>query len=261
MLNLNNERKDSTMKGIICGGALLPSKVQTEFEKRFGVPIFEGYWLTETTSFSSFNPLIIEDRIVGSVGKTLPVNCMEILDEEGKILHAGEIGEICIRGYNVFYEYNKLPKQNQRVFRDDWFHSGDYGYKDDSGFFYIKGRKDDLIIRGGENIYPREIENVVYMYPGVKDCAVAGITHKIMGEEPVLFIETIDNKSIEKLDIINFIAKYLAKYKIPSKIIFMHDLADMKNIPKGPTNKLLRKNLKIYYEKNLLNKNKWNYQS
>ncbi|MCX7735828.1 MAG: acyl--CoA ligase [Candidatus Kapabacteria bacterium] len=252
LLSLQYERKDNTMKGIICGGALLPRTVQEEFESRFGIPIYEGYGLTETTSFATFNPLKIEERKIGSIGKTLPVNMVGIFDENFNELPVGEVGEICIKGYNVFSEYNNLPENTNQAFRNDWFHSGDFGYKDSDGFFYFRGRKDDLIIRGGENIYPREIENVVYMYPNVKDCVVIGGPHKIMGEELILFVETVDNKPIDKQSLIDFCSEHIAKYKIPSKIYITYELEGLKHIPKGPTNKILRKEVKKYYIENIL---------
>lgn len=252
LLSLQFERKDNTMKGIICGGALLPKTVQEEFEARFKIPIYEGYGLTETTSFATFNPLNPELRKIGSIGRQLPVNNVGIFDEYFNELPVGEIGEICIKGYNVFKEYNNLTDQTKNALRNNWFHSGDFGFKDSDGFYYFHGRKDDLIIRGGENIYPREIENIIYMFPGVKDCVVIGGPHKIMGEELVLFIETIDNKSLNKQELIEFCSKYIANYKIPSKIFFTHELDGMKTIPKGPTNKILRKEVKRFYIANLL---------
>jgi acyl-CoA synthetase (AMP-forming)/AMP-acid ligase II len=251
LLNYRIERKDQTLKGIICGGALLPKNVQIEFERRYNVPIYEGYGLTETTSFSCFNPYEIDRRKIGSIGIPLPINEMVIFDDEGGEKPDGEIGEICIRGYNVFLEYCNLPERNALAFRNGWFHSGDYGYKDADGFFHIKGRKDDMIIKGGENIYPREIENVVYMHDKVKDCAVVGVEHKLWGEEIVLFIETKDNKKLDREEIIELLRGKIADYKMPAEIYFIGETKDLKELPKGATNKILRKDLRAYYQKYL----------
>ncbi len=257
LLSYNRKRKDDTMQFIICGGALLPQRVQKEFEKKYHVPIIEGYGLTETTSFSSFNPRNIEERKEGSIGKELPINEMMIVDEYMSKLPDGEIGEIIIKGSNIFKKYNKLPVQTKQAFTGKWFRSGDYGYKDKDGFFYFKNRKDYLIIKGGENIYPREIENVIYNHPEVKECAVIGIPHKIWGEDIALFIER-NNDSLTKKMILSFINNKIAKYKIPSKIFFFDELEGMKVIPKGPTNKILRKIIISYYNEKISKKEKAN---
>jgi len=162
-----------------------------------------------------------------------------------------------IKGANVFKKYNKLPALTNRAFTGKWFHSGDYGYKDEDGFFYFKNRKDYLIIKGGENIYPREIENVVYNHPEVKECAVIGIPHKIWGEDIALFIER-NNNSLTKKMMLNFINNKIAKYKTPSKIFFFDELEDMKTIPKGPTNKILRKSIISYYNEKISKREKAN---
>jgi len=248
LLNHRIGQKEKSLKGIICGGALLPKSVQLEFEKRFDVPIYEGYGLTETTSFSCFNPLEISKRKIGSIGRPLPVNEMAILDPDGQELPPHEIGEIGIRGLNVFLEYLNLPERNAAVFKEGWFHSGDYGFKDEDGYYYIQGRKDDMIIKGGENIYPREIENLVYMIPSVNECAVVGVPHAIWGEALVLFVETAQGEKIERADLLEFLKNRIAFYKIPSEIYFIDELSGISEMPKGPTKKILRKELKKYYE-------------
>ena len=251
LLNYKISQKGNSLRGIICGGALLPRSVQLEFEKRFNVPIYEGYGLTETTSFSCFNPLELSKRKIGSIGLPLRVNEMAIFDPDGKELPPNEIGEICVRGPNVFLEYLNLPERNAAVFRDHWFHSGDYGFKDEEGYYYFEGRKDDMIIKGGENIYPREIENLIYMIPSVKECAVVGVSHAIWGEDLVLFVETAPGEKIERADLLEFLKERIAFYKIPSEIFFIDELSGLSEMPKGPTKKILRKELKKYYESSL----------
>ena len=128
-------------------------KRSSAFENRFNVPVFEGFGLTET-SFSCFNDFPFSKRKIGSIGKPLPINEMTIMNEVNAELKANEEGEICIKGYNVTNGYLNIPKRNLYAFRRSWFHSGDYGYKDEDGYYYFKCRKDNLIIKGGENIYP-----------------------------------------------------------------------------------------------------------
>jgi len=251
LLDNKLKRKDATLRGIICGGALLPQRVQLAFEEQFNVPIYEGYGLTETTSFSCFNPLELSKRKIGSIGIPLAINEMAIIDDEGKELQLNKIGEICIKGYNVFLEYCNLAELNAVVFRNGWFHSGDYGFKDEEGYYYIQGRKDDMIIKGGENIYPREIENVIYTYPNIKECAVVGVPHDMWGEDLALFVEKTSGAEIKKEDLLGFMRERIALYKIPSKIYFINELDGLSEMPKGPTKKILRKELKKYYEQNL----------
>jgi len=251
LLSMKKKLKDTTLQGIICGGALLPSRIQLEFEKIFNVPIYEGYGLTETTSFSCFNPKNELDRKIGSIGKELPVNEMCLMDDKDKEIEVGIEGEICIRGFNVFSEYLKLPERSEQSIRNGWFHSGDYGKKDADGYYYISGRKDDLIIKGGENVYPREIENVVYNHPKVKDCAALGIEHPLWGEDILMFIELNENEKSNAEEIKKFCEDKIAIFKIPGKIYFLHELDGLNEIPKGPTKKILRNKLLEYYKKNL----------
>lgn len=253
LLTLRKKPGKNSLEGIICGGALLPARVQNEFETSFNVPVYEGYGLTETTSFSCFNPKELEKRKTGSIGIPLPVNEMCIMDENEQIMPEGETGEICIRGYNLFHSYLNLPDKTCQTTRHGWFHSGDYGRMDKDGFFYIDGRKDDLIIKGGENIYPREIENVVYHHPKVKDCAALGVFHPLWGEDIIMFVDLKEGQKATAEGIRKFCEDKIAIYKIPSKIFFIQELDDLSEIPKGPTKKILRARLLDYYN-SVLNK-------
>ncbi len=252
LLSLPKTRKDNTLNAILCGGQVLTRTVQEEFEKRFSVPIFEGYGLTETTSFSCINDYPKEKRKLGSIGKPLLTNEMEILNEKNQILDVNTEGEICIRGYNVSEGYLDLPEKNKESFQNGWFHSGDFGLKDENGYFYIRGRQDSLIIKGGENIYPAEIENVLYQHPDIDECAVIGIPDKLLGEEICAFVK-IKNESISETDLKEFSKNKLAGFKQPKKIFIINYLDGMNEIPKGPTKKVLYKKLKAYYEQNLQN--------
>jgi len=252
LMSLPKERKDKTLSAILCGGQVLTRTVQKEFEKRFTVPIFEGYGLTETTSFSCINDYPAEKRKFGSIGKPLLTNEMEILDENDQILDVNIEGEICIRGYNVTEGYLGLAQKNKESFQNGWFHSGDFGLKDENGYFYIHGRQDSLIIKGGENIYPAEIENVLYQHPEIDECAVIGIPDKLLGEEICAFVK-LKNEIINEENLKEFFKNKLAGFKQPKKIIIINNLIDMNEIPKGPTKKVLYKKLKEYYTKNIQN--------
>ena len=167
------EGRRSSLKGIICGGQLLPLSLAERFEARFGVPIFEGFGSTEASSYSSFNPYPAENRKLGSVGKVLPICEMKVVDDADVEVPDGTEGELCIRGINVAVGYLKLPELQKLRFRNGWYHSGDYGFRDKDGFYYFRGRKDDLIVKGGEKIYPAEIENVLSQHPNVAESAAS----------------------------------------------------------------------------------------
>jgi len=247
LLSLPKERKDNKLIGILCGGQILTNSIQKKFEERFDVPIFEGYGLTETTSFSCINDFPANKRKIGSIGKPLITNEMTILDENGNKVNANEEGEICIRGYNVMIGYLGLEEKNNQVLKNGWFHSGDYGKNDDDGYYYFHGRKDSLIIKGGENIYPAELENILYQHPDIDECAVIGIPDKFLGEEICAFVKIKKEKIIVEKNIKEFCSGKIADYKQPKKIIIINNLSDLNNIPKGPTKKILYRELKNYY--------------
>ena len=251
LLSIPNERKDKTLKAIICGGQILTRTVQKQFEERFKIAIFEGYGLTETTSFSCINYFPAEKRKIGSIGKALPANEMAILDENGKDVGENNVGEICMRGYNVTSGYLGLKEKNEKSFRDGWFHSGDFGWKDSDGFFYFQGRKDFLIIKGGENICPAELENVLYQHPDIIECAVIGIPHKLLGEDICAFVKCKEESEASEMELKEFCKNNIGSYKQPQKIVIINLLNDLDDIPKGPTKKILYRELKKYYMENL----------
>jgi acyl-CoA synthetase (AMP-forming)/AMP-acid ligase II len=247
LLSLPNERKDNSLTGILCGGQILTRSVQEQFEKRFKVPIFEGYGLTETTSFSCINNYPAENRKIGSIGKPLQINEMSILNKNDQVVEENIEGEICIRGYNVASGYLGDTKINH-AFRNGWFHSGDYGTKDKDGNFYFHGRQDSLIIKGGENIYPAELENVLYEHPDVDECAVIGIPDELLGEDICAFVKIKNESQLTKNDLEKFCKNKITFYKQPKKIIVINNLVDLNEIPKGPTKKILYRKLKEYYQ-------------
>ncbi len=250
LLSLKKQKKNNSLKGILCGGQILTSEILNKFEKRFKVPIFEGYGLTETTSFSCINKYPKNKRVSGSIGKSLVVNEMKILDPKSfKEKKINQEGEICIRGFNVACYYHNLDQINKKSFFRGWFRSGDYGFQDKKGNFFFSCRKDSLIIKGGENIYPAEIENALYKIKGVEECAVIGIPDKFLGENICAFVKVEPKSKLSVLKINKKLSNLLGDFKSPKFIIIINNLDDLKEIPKGPTKKILYRKLKKYYEK------------
>ncbi len=219
----------------MCGSAPVPAEVLKRFEETFNCLVIEGYGLSESTCRSTFNPPDHRRR-AGSCG--LPIgNEMKVVDEEDREVEAGALGEIVLRGENILKGYYKNPDATAIAFRNGWFHTGDIGYRDPDGFFYIVDRKSDMIIRGGENIYPREIDEVLYEHPSVSAAAAIGVTDPLYGEEVAAFIVLKEGASATEDELITFCRQRLADYKCPKTVRFV------KEIPKGPTGKLLKREL------------------
>lgn len=253
LLSIDRDRTDTTMQGIVCGGQILSTNLQLEFERRFGVPVFEGYGLTETTSFASMSPWPAERRTLGSVGSCLPVNEVAALDAEGNAVPAGDEGELCIRGINVAREYLGLEQQNARSFRQGWFWSGDFGHIDAEGRVWFHGRRDALIIKGGENIYPAELENALYQHGAVAECAVIGVPDPIFGEDLCAFVQLKGGAQATADELARFVSDLVADFKKPREIYLLHELGDLPEIPKGPSKKVLYRALRAYYAKRFPN--------
>lgn len=251
ILSMKLKRKDSSMVGVICGGQVLTGEIRTQFENTFHISVFEGYGLTETTSFASFNQFPRNKRKYETVGRALPSNDIVILNENDREVARGTEGEICIRGLNVMTEYLGLTEVNKRSLRDGWFHSGDYGYLDTDGYLYFKTRKDYLIIKGGEKIYPSEIENVLFGHSAVEECAVLGVSDTLLGQDIVAFVKLHSPCTEDILK--EFFINKLAHYKHPKRIIIINELSNLGDIPKGPTKKVLYKMLLEYYNQHLRN--------
>jgi long-chain acyl-CoA synthetase len=162
---------------------------------------------------------------------------MRVVNEEDTEIHNGELGEIVLRGENILKGYYKNPEATEKAFRGGWFHTGDIGYRDEDGFFYIVDRKTDMIIRGGENIYPREIDEVLYQHPAVASAAAVGMPDPLYGEDVAAFIVLKDGTTADETEIKEFCRGRLADYKCPKRVAFVED------IPKGPTGKLLKREL------------------
>lgn len=219
----------------MCGSAPVPAEVMKRFEETFNCLVVEGYGLSESTCRSTFNPPD-QRRRPGSCG--LPIgNEMRVVDDDDRDVPDGTLGEIVLRGENILKGYYKNPDATEIAFRNGWFHTGDIGYRDADGFYYIIDRKSDMIIRGGENIYPREIDEVLYQHPDVAAAAAVGVPDDLYGEEVAAVIVLKDGTKVSEQEVIDFCKARLADYKCPKSVHFVHD------IPKGPTGKLLKREL------------------
>ena len=209
----------SSLAFCMTGGAPMPVEVMAAFEKRFSVTILEGFGLSETSPVASFT-MLDRPRKAGSIGYPVWGVEMGIVDEHDKLLPDGERGEIVIRGHNVMKGYWKRPDANQETLRNGWFHSGDIGLRDTDGCYFIVDRKKDMILRGGFNVYPREVEEVLYAHPAVAEAAVIGVTHESHGEEVKAVVALKAGQKASEREIIDFCKERLAAYKYPRSVAF-----------------------------------------
>jgi long-chain acyl-CoA synthetase len=219
------------------GAAPLPVEIVEPFERKFGGRILEGYGLTEAAPVVSAHRLSGERRL-GSVGQALPGVEVSIQDDHDRHLATDEVGEVCVRGPNVMLGYYRMPEETARTIRGGWLHTGDVGRLDGDGFLYIVERKKDLIIRGGFNIYPRDVEEVLYAHPDIAEAAVIGTPDARMGEEVLAFVVLRRGAESTADAIITFCAARLAHYKCPSRVRLVDAL------PKNAVGKILRKELR-----------------
>jgi len=224
----------SALRVAVSGGASLPEDVMRTFEGKYGIEVLEGYGMTETASSCSFNRP--GDRKVLSIGKPLWGVRMRVADTQGRPLPPGRehVGEILIRGHNVMKGYLGRPEATAETLRDGWLHSGDLGYADSDGFYFIVDRAKDLVIRGGYNVYPREIEEVLYAHPAILEAAVIGKPDQRLGEEVIAVVALRPGAAATAAEIIAYTRERLAAYKYPREIRFMPEL------PKGPSGKILK---------------------
>jgi long-chain acyl-CoA synthetase len=205
------------LRYVICGAAPMPRELISEFEQRFGVPLVEGYGLSECTVVAAANP-VHGVRKAGSVGLALPGVEIGVVDPAGELLAAGQAGEVVVRGPNVMRGYLGRAEESAAVLRGGWLHTGDVGRFDDDGYLTLVDRVKDLIIRGGENIYPKEIEDVLYAHPAVFEAAVVGRPDALFGEQPVAFVALRPGRSVEPGELIEHCRGSLARYKVPREL-------------------------------------------
>jgi long-chain acyl-CoA synthetase len=223
----------------ISGSAPLPMQTLTEFEEKFKVPLIEGYGLSEASPVVSKNPLRGVHK-AGSIGIPIANVEMSVQDESGKFLGANETGEICVRGGNVMQGYWNQPEETKKAFRDGWLLTGDVGHRDADGYYYITDRKKDMLLVNGINVYPREIEEVIYHFPGVKEAAVIGVPDARRGEQPVAFVAAVEGQVLDAKALQEFIRSKLADYKVPKQIVILPAL------PKNATGKILKTELRKF---------------
>ena len=229
----------STLRAAGSGGAPIPAQVLHAFEERFGVPILEGYGLSESASTATVNPGA-DDRKLLSIGKPIWGIELRIVDERDEPLPSGpdHIGEILLRGHNITKGYYKRPRETAEAFRGGWFHTGDLGYQDDDGFVFVVDRKKDMIIRGGFNVYPREVEELLYQHPAVAEAAVLARPDERLGEEVMAVVSLKPGARAEPDEIVAWAKERIAAYKYPREVRIINEL------PKGPTGKITKRLLR-----------------
>ncbi|HEY1917001.1 MAG TPA: AMP-binding protein, partial [Streptosporangiaceae bacterium] len=228
----------SSLRMCISGGAALPVEVLRGFEEAFDVPVLEGYGLSETSPVASFNHI---DRVrkPGSIGTPIRDVEMRVVDKDDHDVPQGEVGEIVIRGPNVMKGYWQRAEATAEALRDGWFHTGDLARADEDGYFYIVDRKKDLIIRGGYNVYPREIEEVLYEHPAVAEAAVIGVPHDSLGEEVAAAVALKPGTTVTPEELRGYVKGQVAAYKYPRHLWIVDAL------PKGPTGKIQKRDIVV----------------
>jgi len=237
-MNTNDGKFDlSALRLCISGGASLPVEVLNKVESKFGLTVTEGYGLSETSPVTNMNPPN-KSRKPGSIGIAIPGVQVKIFDDQDHELEIGQIGEVVVKGPNVMKGYYNLPEATAEALKNGWLHTGDIGKMDEDGFFYIVDRKKDLIIVGGLNVYPREVEEVIYTHPAVVEAAVIGIPDELRGEAVKAVVVLKPDLEVKEKEIIKYCRERLATYKVPRYVEFKDAL------PKTGTGKILKRALK-----------------
>jgi len=235
----DRERFDiSSLKVCVSGGASLPVEVLRGFDAAFGCHVLEGYGLSETTGMATFNTPDRE-RKPGSIGVPIGGTVIRVVDDDNHDVPRGDPGELAMRGPFVMKGYWNRDDATKQVMRDGWFHTGDIAHFDDDGYLFIVDRKKDLIIRGGYNVYPRELEEVMYEHPAVREAAVVGIPHQSLGEEVGAAVALKPGAEVTPGELRLFMKERVAAYKYP-RVIWLVD-----ELPKGPTGKILKREITV----------------
>jgi len=218
LASLPGEQPDtSSLRFAICGAAPMPAELISQFEQRYAVPVVEGYGQTECTVCCTSNP-VHGKRKPGTVGLPLPGVAVTVADDQDRPLPAGQAGQVVVRGPNVMRGYLRKPEESAEVLHGGWLHTGDVGRFDQDGYLTLVDRIKDLIIRGGENIYPKEIEDVLYTHPAVLEAAVVGQPDPVLGEQPVAFVVLRHGNHASPADLIEHCRGSLARYKVPREV-------------------------------------------
>ena len=229
----------SAFRLAVSGGAAIPGEILRAVEERFGVLLLEGYGLSESCATATFNRSA-DDRRFLSIGKPIWGVEVVVVGEDGRRLARGadQVGELVVRGHNVMKGYRNDPEATAAALRDGWLHTGDLGYEDEDGYLFVVDRLKDLVIRGGYNVYPREIEEVLYTHPDVSEAAVIGKADDRLGEEVVAVVALRPGARATEDDVIAYCKDRLAAYKYPREVRFVTEL------PKGTTGKILKRDLR-----------------
>jgi len=232
------ERDVSSLRLCVSGGSAMPVEVMRSFEETFGCIVLEGYGLSETSPVASFNHPHAE-RKPGSIGTPIRGVELRLVNDDGGDVATGEVGEIAIRGENVMKGYWQREEETAKAIPDGWFRTGDLARQDDDGYYFIVDRKKEMIIRGGYNVYPREIEEALYEHPAVAEAACIGIKHPDLGEEVAAAVALKPGATAEIDELRNFVKERVAAYKYPRHLWLVDAL------PKGPTGKILRRSVEV----------------
>jgi long-chain acyl-CoA synthetase len=233
---MNVQKAATSLRLCVSGGSAMPLAVLQDFEATFGVRVLEGYGLSETAPVACFNQVQRPSK-PGTVGFAIVACQVQVVDDDDRPLPTGERGEIVIRGHNVMKGYYKRPVETAEALRGGWFHTGDIGVMDDDGYVSIVDRKKDILIRGGTNVYPREIEEVLMTHPAVSLAAVIGVPDERLGEEIKAFIVLKPGASISGEELIAWCRDEIAAFKYPRYVEFRESL------PIGPTGKVVKRQL------------------
>jgi len=238
---LNNPESRKQLKSlnyVFSGGTSMPAEIVRQWVDAFGIPIHEAYGMTETASIVTFNHLFRHK--IGSIGMPAGIIELKVVDANDNEMKQGEQGEIIIRGPNIMKGYFGQPEETATALRNGWLHSGDVGVFDPEGYLYIVDRIKDIIITGGENVYPKEVEDLLHQHKAVNECGVVGLPHPEYGEAVTAFVTLKPDMTAEERDLISFCKERMARYKVPKTIRFVKDL------PKTPQGKILRRELRKF---------------